>query len=47
MKPAIKAPAETPGTSAFEKMKELTRRVVNVPKSTVSSKRKTTRKRHP
>jgi len=33
--------------SPFEKMKELTRRVIRVPKSEIPPKRKPARKRHP
>ena len=45
MKPTPKAPADKPEPSAFEKMRELTRRIIKVPKSEVP-RIKSKRKRH-
>jgi hypothetical protein len=46
MREPPKAPAPTtPEPSAFERMRDLTRRIIKVPKSEVA-KRKTKRKRH-
>jgi len=47
-KPEPPAQDTAPDPAAFERMRELTRRIVNVPKSEIPSKRKTARrKRHP
>jgi hypothetical protein len=49
VKKSTKAPASTtkPEPSAFEKMRELTRRIVNVPKSDVPSPKPRKRTRGP
>jgi hypothetical protein len=42
-----KAPAKTPEPSAFERMKEFTRRLVAVPKSEIDKKKRPPIKRAP